>query len=86
MTTQRSHTEFQIVAVVVVILALLLTAVPVDARTCPMRYPIRISHGCRNTAGNGVACDSGYQGTFRKVNGRWIGRCIPGPVVIGGQP
>lgn len=86
MTTRRSHVIFQIVAAVVIILALLLTAIPASARTCPMGYPIRISHGCRSVAGSGVACDSGFEGRFRKVNGRWMGRCAPGPVVIGVQP
>lgn len=85
MTTSRSHIAFQIVAVVI-LLALLLSAIPVDARTCPPGYPIGIAHGCRSVAGNGVACDPGYQGTFRRVNGRWVGRCVPGPVAIGVQP
>lgn len=87
MTTSRSHIAFQIVAVAVILLALLLsTVIPADSSTCPMGYPIPIAHGCRSTSGRGVACDSGYQGTFRKVNGRWVGRCIPGPVVIGVRP
>jgi hypothetical protein len=69
-------------------LALLLVLLPTaaSAGTCPAGYPISIPHGCRSVTGNGVACNSSYQGTFRQVNGRWMGRCVPGPVVWGGQP
>lgn len=73
-----------LLALVLVLVALLPAAV--QAQACPTGYPIRISHGCRSVAGNGVACDSGYEGRFRKVNGKWIGRCAPGPVVQRGQP
>lgn len=69
-----------------VLLVVLLPAAPASARSCPASYPIRITHGCRTVGGSGVACDSGYEGRFRKVNGYWIGRCAPGPIVIGGQP
>lgn len=71
---------------VLTLLIFLLPAAPASARTCPPGYPIPIAHGCRSVAGSGVACNNGYQGTFRQVNGRWIGRCVPGPVAWQVQP
>ena len=70
------------------VLVLLLVMLPAaaSAGSCPPGYPLAIPHGCRSVAGNGVACNAGYQGTFRQVNGRWVGRCVPGPIVWGGQP
>ena len=72
---------------IIIILSLLIAMLPAQAqalRTCPTGYPIRIAHGCRSVGGNAVACESGYQGQFSRVNGRFVGKCVPGPIARGG--
>lgn len=68
---------------IIIIASLLLTMLPgqAQARACPIGYPVRIPHGCARVDGRGVACDSGYQGQFNRVNGHFSGRCVVGPMV-----
>ncbi len=90
---ERRHWRYQLrrlawrITLALSALALLLVLLPAvaSAGSCPAGY-IPISHGCRTPGGNSVACDDGYEGRFRNVNGRWVGRCAAGPIVWGGQP
>ena len=74
----RSH--FNHLSAMLTLALLFQPSVAGAGNSCPAGY-IPISHGCRTPAGNSVACDAGYEGRFRKVGGRWVGRCAVGPIV-----
>ena len=81
----NKHVMFQLAAAATVALALWLMPLLADAAPrCPSGYPIRIPNGCRSVAGNGVACNQGYEGRFRSVDGRWIGFCAVHKIARGG--
>ena len=82
----NKHVVFQVVAAATVALVLWLMPLLADAapRRCPSGYPIPIANGCRSVAGNGVACNQGYEGRFRSVDGRWVGFCAVHKMARGG--